>query len=901
MAIQSINAGDINRITSGQVITDVRAVIKELVENALDAGATSVEVVIEDYGMEKITVTDNGHGINVDDFAHLCRRGFTSKIVLFADLMALSSLGFRGEALHSLCTVVKQVKVTTVVDNSQHLLTYDKNGAITDHVTKSTRQPSGTTVQIIGLFHNLPVRLKHLKKLAGGEYRKAITLLNKYVIINPNIKFNVAHINQGKKQAVLLARGGPTQTILTALLAIFGKNGAKGLSEVEIELSDGIRICGYISNFSFGYGGRLASDRQFFYINHRPVVHKKLIKVINEVYHQFNNAQHPVVVLDLIIPPLLVDVNLAPDKTKVMIIREPQLLEEIREGMKDFFDGQGGITIPRSEFANISMSLETKPTSAKNVERKGKLEKEMDSHGQKKATSEPVKLCVEEVVLPAEIEITKLGKESSIFVDENGDDDDQEVNTATCLLENLDLETHTREGTCECDEGSDNVADLVHSDPQNQEDRNNHSRSNDIEDPDHVSSRIAEMEEAPLFSPNTLDVDPAVSLENEHSNIEDHLCESHDEEMEKGELQEEESFLLQAKGKKTRETSIPSRDSQKEVMEYIESEARVLKGYSSEETGNEETYDHSQPSTQLSQFRDTTEPTQDNYGVNFYPATPQDIEVSIGSHTRWDAAPKRGRAQLLHDVKRKVSTEEWTFSPQPWHRSHSETDTKKPAADNVADQDSEMLAQYIVSKSDFLKMKLIGQFNLGFILVRSPDDNLFIIDQHASDEKFNFELLVSQYRAPGQTLVQPLTVQLTVIDELLVEEKLDLFKKNGFTVDFDASRAPGERVRLKLMPLLKLSTQSYTVDDFYELLSLIADNPHTKSVRPLKVRRQLAMKACRLSIMIGASLTPAKMEEVVKNLASLDKPWNCPHGRPTMRHLLEITRWKSDNFPDYSL
>jgi DNA mismatch repair protein PMS2 len=215
-----------------------------------------------------------------------------------------------------------------------------------------------------------------------------------------------------------------------------------------------------------------------------------------------------------------------------------------------------------------------------------------------------------------------------------------------------------------------------------------------------------------------------------------------------------------------------------------------------------------------------------------------------------------------------------------------------------------------VSKADFSSMQIVGQFNLGFILaVRTLStsnlqdaearnmDELFIIDQHASDEKYNFERLQAETVVNSQRLVRPKQLDLTAVEEeRLIENSLAL-EKNGFIVHVDSGEDEpiGRRCKLLSLPLSK--EVAFGLEDLDELLHLLAESPggSQSSIvpRPSKVRKMFAMRACRSSIMIGKTLTEGKMRTVVQHMGEIDKPWNCPHGRPTMRHLMTLNSFET--------
>lgn len=230
------------------------------------------------------------------------------------------------------------------------------------------------------------------------------------------------------------------------------------------------------------------------------------------------------------------------------------------------------------------------------------------------------------------------------------------------------------------------------------------------------------------------------------------------------------------------------------------------------------------------------------------------------------------------------------------------------AAGSIEREDAEEKLSLTISKSDFGRMKVVGQFNLGFILaVRqaemnsdnaenrdTADDELFIVDQHATDEKYNFERLQATTVVQSQRLVQPKALELTAIEEEVIKENIEALEKNGFQVSIDESgyQPVGSRCQLLSLPLSRETT--FTLADLEELISLLTDHQSTSAntiPRPSRVRKMFAMRACRSSVMIGKSLTNKQMEKLVRHMGELDKPWNCPHGRPTMRHLCGLGAW----------
>ena len=225
-----------------------------------------------------------------------------------------------------------------------------------------------------------------------------------------------------------------------------------------------------------------------------------------------------------------------------------------------------------------------------------------------------------------------------------------------------------------------------------------------------------------------------------------------------------------------------------------------------------------------------------------------------------------------------------------------------PTSTQLNKEDPEERLSLTVTKADFKEMQIIGQFNLGFIIAvrpptsTSPTSDLFIIDQHASDEKYNFERLSATTMLVSQRLVHPHPLELTAVEEEIILANEHSLAANGFVIEMDTSNEE-RRAKLTSLPMSKEVTFAPT--DLEELLALVMDNPPSSSTstspyvpRPSRVRKLLASRACRSSVMIGKTLQNAQMESIVRHMGSMDKPWSCPHGRPTMRHLFGLEKWE---------
>ena len=189
-----------------------------------------------------------------------------------------------------------------------------------------------------------------------------------------------------------------------------------------------------------------------------------------------------------------------------------------------------------------------------------------------------------------------------------------------------------------------------------------------------------------------------------------------------------------------------------------------------------------------------------------------------------------------------------------------------------------------ISKESFSQMEILGQFNLGFILTRL-DHDLFIIDQHASDEKYNFEHQQKNTTLQTQRLIASKKLELATVDECVLMDNIDIFRQNGFNFNINESAETTQKVQLVSVPVNRNWT--FGVEDVEELIFMLSDSPGVMC-RPTRVRKMFASRACRMSTMVGTALSRDEMKGIVAHMGQMDHPWNCPHGRPTMRHVINL-------------
>ena len=209
--IKHLEGRAVHQIQSGQVIVDLCSVVKELVENGLDAGATSIEVRFKNHGLDSIEVQDNGSGIVSQNYESIALKHYTSKLSSYDDLSSLQTFGFRGEALSSLCALSKFHVTTACADEAPKgtRLDFELSGKLKS--TQVVASQKGTTVAVEDLFMNLPVRRRELEKNIKREYGKVLNILQAYACISTKARLSVSNVMaKGKKVVVFATKSNPT-------------------------------------------------------------------------------------------------------------------------------------------------------------------------------------------------------------------------------------------------------------------------------------------------------------------------------------------------------------------------------------------------------------------------------------------------------------------------------------------------------------------------------------------------------------------------------------------------------------------------------------------------------------------------------------------------------------------
>ncbi|XP_050526436.1 mismatch repair endonuclease PMS2 isoform X2 [Daktulosphaira vitifoliae] len=786
-AIKPISKLDIHKICSGQVVLNLATAVKELIENSLDAKSLFVEIKLKEFGKDLIEVIDNGVGVHPDNFEGLGLKHHTSKIQDFSDLSSVETFGFRGEALSSLCALSDVIVITK--HSSQICgtkLVFDHQGLIKSQVPYPRQV--GTTVTLLNLFSTLPVRHKEFQRNLKKEFGKMIQVITGYCLVATSVKILCS--NQSKTLNNILLSTHGRSTVLENISCIFGSKQTSNLlvikkvipEEIYVETQHFFEIDGYISNCDHSCG-RSSKDRQFYFINSRPCEPLKIIKIVNEIYHQYNQNQYPFVYLNILIERAQVDVNVTPDKRQIFLTNEKYLLTILRASLNKLYE-----SIPSTYKINTSLY---ESTSLKRIYNETSIENTK--------TKQPK--------LDSAFEIDNLERN-------NSQSSKQMENEPKCILKKFkDFSTATKNISKQTQEVSSSVSEII--------DRKIfHSNICGSDTMNYTNTIISYNDK----------INESIDINNDHDNCitsfnlknvtSDNSCDLFN--------------IILSEELKTREKTLQTFDC------HIKHKNLKKKN---ECSGN----------TVIASIHN-------NLPINHNKSIEID-ESNFSKHRRIFAVEIN-----INNIK-----EYFTYFNNKKKKNQNIKTKFFATIDPGKNQQAENELSREITKDMFKQMSIIGQFNLGFIITKL-DGDLFIVDQHATDEKYNFEILQLNTKITSQKLFLPQQLDLTSINEMVLMENLNIFRMNGFDFDINENAETTKKIKLTTIPMSK--NCQFGKEDVEELIFMLQDAPQTLC-RPSRVRSMFASRACRKSVMIGSVLTAKDMRKIIDHMGVIEQPWFC--------------------------
>ena len=871
--VRPIDADSVHRICSGQVILDVASCAKELLENSLDAGATNVEIRVKEFGLECVEVSDNGSGVAREDVPLLTQKYATSKLREFKDLEKVGTFGFRGEALSSLCGTCRRLVVTTrtASEDSGLRVTFDKNGNI--ETEEICARSVGTTVRVEELFQPLPVRRKQFERNKAKEYGKLLRVLQGYALASETSRCRfVATHQQGKngaRQTVLQCRatcsslngeGRNKNGFRDRVASVFGARAAesvfeidfclereKSIDEIEVEEDEDEdyrfgRCKGWVSLPGLENkitSARASADRQFFYVNGRPVDYPKIAKTLNETFRAYTatmtNANYPSCALNFEVPKHLVDVNVSPDKRTVMFTNEHDVLMYFRNGIKKSFEHAAGGNGERGSADGLVRNFRATGVDLSQV------------------PNAPPEHADAMVDTPNGMTI-----DSKDFEVVDDDDNGEDVNATPALLPMPPIKI----------------------------------KMEDLEEPTRVSADAPTQQQQQQQQQRDLQAF-GFTRTSTHATPRRNVAV----------INKIAAEIASVENTVTKFQSLP---------ETYKERAVALPSDSDDDAKDEDFDPFAMKSTLAGKNASKKRKAIEEAAATEAEENEIEIDTDGEKENNFERRSSQQREALkvqfnIDAVRAKRFKREKRLALEREKKASVDAELLKEAS--LHNQDNAAATNALIrrfDKSEFAKVRVVGQFNLGFIIVVRDKTDVFIVDQHASDEIYNFERLQKMTTLNKQPLIQPQRLELSPAEEQIARSNEKTFLMNGFGLcDMAPSleeekNTPSSTSRLALTAVPFSKDTVFDASDVHELVSMLDEgeyaiparsqlsvglNSTSKTVvRPSKVRNMLAMRACRSSIMIGTPLTKHRMKKILANLSTLEAPWNCPHGRPTMRH-----------------
>lgn len=958
-AIRPIDEASVRRICAGQAVTDLASAVKELIDNALDAKSQTINsklwhcrigsynteltgafntVRLFDQGMRILEVSDDGAGVPKESRPLLATLHATSKIAAFDDVYQTSSLGFRGEALFSLanCSSKLIVATRTADEDLAQKLEFLPGGSIDESATAFFPKKVGTTVAVMDLFSALPVRRQDLIRRLPAQRTRLVELVSAYAIFHPGVKIHLMDmVGAHCRESTIVATTLTARTLSDTVSAVLGSKFLSSMCDFGVDLSAVLGESSCLSGLlakAHTAPERGQRDRQIFCLNGRPVELPGLARALNAAWKILggNRRPKPSCVLRLDVPSGRYDVNLSPDKRQVLLEHEEEICKLVTAAANTLWASQ---TEGAFESANVltgdvdyvdyespaQSDSETHDVDASPSRfnrryafcrdlSKAKLQHEFDDGRTKFDDPEDnSKETVKDRSPPAEEQQTQSSRsdEHQIAAEGSiGSDTEVQLKNAELGMVSLGRRKRLRIQTSEVDATTKSV--ITPSPAEHQ--------STDHESP--PALLIAPLESGPSsaetsqfqalqrsFNYDLDEDDPQLSFDQFQSATTQQSLVRHGFSKKTASPPKGDELNEQLFGAASRQEDAEKQFSPR-LKRSIGGEPKqgaLVNGTTekvNEDDANLSIRIDGKQGDESVHAAAPSETTQEPVVWDEFKGTPEVI-----------LAARRERL-AMRDRKRRLCR------PSDTENSNTLENAQDPNQSNLVH----------LTKDDFSNMSVIGQFNLGFILATTPDNNLWILDQHACDEKYNFEKLCSETIIHEQRLLSPLPLELTPAEETCVMDHLDIFERNGFRFAIDLDKPPRHRLSLTGLPHSGARDGRKAVqfgqEDVSALCGMLgvdetshdgaagagtdadgsgaygnnavrryassSSNGETADKLLVRLPKAIAMfasRACRGSIMIGKALSKVEMDRVVKRLGDIKNPWNCPHGRPTMRHV----------------
>ena len=812
----------INQIAAGEVIERPASVVKELVENSIDAGAKNVTVEIKNGGISYIRVTDDGSGIMPDDMEIAFERHATSKIRKAEDLNEVKSMGFRGEALASIAAIAKIELVSRTEDQEIGYKIEAEGGDITDKHEEGAQK--GTSITVRELFFNTPVRYKFLKKdfTESGYIEDAITRI---ALANTNVAVKL--INTGK--TVIQTNGNGK--IEDCIYEIFGREIYDNLLPVDYQY-EGYHITGAIGKPIISRSNR---TNQIFFINKRYVKDKTLTSAAEQGFKGLVTiGKHGFLILNIDMDASKVDVNVHPTKLEVRFQEDSKVFKAVYHAIKETLLKSDLISDPIKDYSDVTPNDILKGISNKERVKAWDIRKTKTTETSNKVESTPEKPAFNE------FKDTISGLDSATrqkFIDEI-----TSAKTPDEILEGVGRFTRLAKRKNKKSEEYNNTDISEDIDLKENDEKNNTDIAEDFKlreddekyNNDQETNTKLEKEEI-IDSSSKVDEENDIDIELEpmpEPEIRGMVKDDKDE-AESSEKNSDENEDLNKL-----EDSISDEENKEIENDDSEIEVDIIKEDNEDEI-NDKKIDSSKEN-------DKEEPT--------------------------DEEPEEKLS--FEEMYKKLFGRDIKTAKKEYEEKMEENELNNPIQE-ISDNEISIFEQD--GAKELPPYQFIGIAFKTYIIL-TINDEMYLMDQHAAHERIMYEKVRENYfsdeEKESQLLLLPDVISLTNKEMGIYRDNKELFKKAGFIVD-----EFGENT-IKITGVPDFCVDFDNKEIFLETLDEI--DTVARTAKQELENKFLATIACKAAVKANMSLSKEEVDSIIKGLLKLENPFSCPHGRPTI-------------------
>ncbi len=868
----------INKIAAGEVIERPASVVKEMLENSIDAGAKNITVEIKNGGISLIKITDDGVGIAEDDMEIAFERHATSKIRKAEDLESIKSMGFRGEALASIAAISK-VEMVSKKENDEvgHKIVVE--GGKTVEFTEEARSV-GTTITVRNLFYNTPVRYKFLKKdyTEAGYIEDAVTRI---ALVNKNVAIKL--ISNGK--TIIQTNGNGD--LKTLIYSIYGKDIAAEVIELDYEY-EGIKVTGVIGKPVIARANR---SNQLFFLNGRYIKDKNLSAAADQAYKgMIPIGRYGFIILNLEMDPKLVDVNVHPAKLEVRFEEESKVFKAVYHAIKS--------SLAKSELVeNVEKENSSQNDAEINENNETNTETNIDKNIDKNSNN---KINVEDDLSNFSMKNSHEKKSGGIAGLFHKIIKEPEETVEELSNNHLEEIFKYRQGLKNDKSSNENIREFDSNNVDNFEENNLKISENDeIEKEDILNKKV---EIAKTINDN--EISKKISLGNT-------FISSNTKELDVNNVNElikdATTKMLSIKMAEKQPTQIVNTEEIRNE-EFDKTQKIDLSSHNSiQDTVVAEENLNSLPQNTivLNNKNEKNELSKENINniqekdalndINNEKINSDNDEFSKIAEKLMEARLSSDNTQMIDTGRVREALKEENFESNPeFDKMYKKTFGVDPFSVRKEKELEKLEQEKINASGDFsypaenmnvfeekedypeISYKFIGIVFSTYIIIEIKNE-MYIIDQHAAHERIMYEKVKANYYSEDekdeQLLLLPDVISLTHKEMAIAKENVEMFAKAGFTFEEFGDNT------IKLVTVPGMCEELNTKQLFLDILDEI--DTVAVTARQEKEDKFIATVACKAAVKAKMKLDEKEVKSLMNKLLELPNPFTCPHGRPT--------------------